>query len=103
MPMGRRSTASTCNGPSCGPITTRPRPIQRQDWRKVTQYWIDHCFNMPEYYRIDNRPAVFIWSPQNVRNDLGREQRGGQALRHVATNGQSGGLSRHLLSGHEFP
>jgi len=41
------------------------------DWRKVTQYWIEHCFNMPEYYRIDNRPAVFIWAPGNVRHDLG--------------------------------
>lgn len=48
-----------------------PKTHSADDWRKVTQYWIDHCFNMPEYYRIDNRPAVFIWAPQNVRNDLG--------------------------------
>lgn len=48
-----------------------PNTHSAEDWRKVTQYWIDHCFNMPEYYRIDNRPAVFIWAPQNVRGDLG--------------------------------
>ena len=48
-----------------------PNTHSAEDWRKVTQYWIDHYFNMPEYYRIDNRPAVFIWAPQNVRHDLG--------------------------------
>lgn len=26
---------------------------------------------MDEYYRIDDRPAVFIWSPRNIRNDVG--------------------------------
>ena len=41
------------------------------DWREVTQYWIDHYFGMEEYYRIDGRPAVFLWSPGNIRRDLG--------------------------------
>ena len=48
-----------------------PNTHSAEDWRKVTQYWIDHYFKMPEYYRIDNRPAVFIWAPQNVRHDVG--------------------------------
>lgn len=48
-----------------------PNTHSVEDWRQVTQYWIDHYFGMPEYYRIDNRPAVFIWAPQNVRHDLG--------------------------------
>jgi hypothetical protein len=48
-----------------------PNTHSAEDWRQVTQYWIDHYFSMPEYYRIDNRPAVFIWAPQNVRHDLG--------------------------------
>jgi hypothetical protein len=48
-----------------------PNTHSADDWRKVTQYWIDHYFHMPEYYRIDNRPAVFIWAPQNVRHDVG--------------------------------
>ena len=42
-----------------------------EDWRKVTQYWIDHCFGMEEYYCIEGRPAVFIWAPGNVRRDVG--------------------------------
>ncbi len=47
-----------------------PQSNSVEDWRKVTQYWIDHYFAMPGYYRIDNRPAVFLWSPQNVARDL---------------------------------
>ncbi len=46
-----------------------------EDWRDVTQYWIDHYFGMEEYYRIDDRPAVFIWSPPNVRRDLGSAEK----------------------------
>ncbi len=48
-----------------------PNTHSAEDWRNVTQYWIDHYFHMPEYYRIDNRPAVFIWAPHNVRQDVG--------------------------------
>lgn len=48
-----------------------PNTHSLEDWRKVTQYWIDHYFKMPEYYRIDNRPAVWIWAPSNVRGDVG--------------------------------
>ncbi|MHB8974409.1 MAG: glycoside hydrolase family 99-like domain-containing protein [Pirellulaceae bacterium] len=48
-----------------------PNTHSVEDWRKVTQYWIDNYFNMPEYYRIDNQPAVFIWAPENVRRDVG--------------------------------
>lgn len=55
-----------------------PNTHSREDWRQVTQYWIDHYFNMPEYYRINGRPAVFIWSPQGVRHDLGGSQKAAQ-------------------------
>ncbi len=48
-----------------------PHTHSVDDWRKVTQFWIDNYFGMDEYYRIDDRPAVFIWAPGNVRNDLG--------------------------------
>ena len=48
-----------------------PNTHSLEDWRKVTQYWIDNYFGMEEYYRIDDRPAVFIWSPGNIRRDLG--------------------------------
>ncbi|MCL4205050.1 MAG: glycoside hydrolase family 99-like domain-containing protein [Pirellulaceae bacterium] len=48
-----------------------PGSHSKDDWRRVTQYWIDHYFSMDEYYRIDGRPAVFIWAPANIRNDVG--------------------------------
>ncbi len=48
-----------------------PHTHSAEDWRKVTQYWIDNYFGMKEYYRIDGRPAVFIWAPANIRNDVG--------------------------------
>ena len=49
----------------------RPGSHSLEDWREVTQYWIDRYLKTDEYYCIDGRPAVFIWSPQNIRNDLG--------------------------------
>ena len=41
-----------------------------EDWRNVTKHWIEHYFNLPGYYRIDEKPAVFLWAPDNLRNDL---------------------------------
>lgn len=48
-----------------------PNTHSREDWRNVTKEWIDRYFNLPGYYRINGKPAVFIWAPSNVRNDLG--------------------------------
>ncbi len=48
-----------------------PGTHSREDWRNVTREWIDHYFNLPSYYRIDGKPAVFLWDPNNIRNDLG--------------------------------
>ncbi len=42
-----------------------------EDWRKLTAHWIERYFSLPGYYRIDARPAVFIWNPQGMRSDLG--------------------------------
>ncbi len=49
----------------------RPNTHSVEDWRNVTQYWIDHYFGLEEYYRINDMPAVFIWAPRNIRRDLG--------------------------------
>ncbi len=42
-----------------------------EDWRKVTREWIDKYFNLKTYYLVDGKPAVYIWSPDNIRRDLG--------------------------------
>ncbi len=47
-----------------------PDTHSEEDWRNVTQCWIDNYFNLPAYYRIDGKPAVLIWAPANVRHDL---------------------------------
>ncbi|NOY80472.1 MAG: DUF5010 domain-containing protein [Kiritimatiellaeota bacterium] len=41
-----------------------------EDQRAVTRYWLAHCFNMPEYYRIDGKPVVIIWSVANMDRDM---------------------------------
>lgn len=48
-----------------------PGTHSREDWRAVTRYWIENYFPLDEYYRIDGRPAVYIWDPRNVRRDVG--------------------------------
>ena len=44
-----------------------------EDQRKVVKFWIDNYFKTPEYYCIDGKPAVMIWSPQNMNRDLGQD------------------------------
>ena len=48
-----------------------PNTHSEADQRAVTQYWLDHYFTMPEYYRINNMPVVCIWAPGNMRRDMG--------------------------------
>jgi hypothetical protein len=48
-----------------------PGSHSEEDQRKVTKFWIDTYFNTPEYYRIDDKPVVMLWSPQNMNRDLG--------------------------------
>lgn len=43
----------------------------REDWRETVQYWIDNYFSLDTYYRIDGKPAVYMWKPRNVRDNIG--------------------------------
>ncbi len=49
------------------------------DQREVAKFWIENYFNMPEYYRIEDKPVVMIWSPENMNRDLG----GGDGCRRL--------------------
>ena len=42
-----------------------------EDQRTVAKFWIDTYFNTPEYFRIDDKPVVMIWSAQNMSRDMG--------------------------------
>jgi len=48
-----------------------PNTHSAEDFRNVTREWIDKYFNLPAYFRIKGKPAVFIWAPANIRRDLG--------------------------------
>ncbi|MDO5581514.1 MAG: glycoside hydrolase family 99-like domain-containing protein [Planctomycetia bacterium] len=41
-----------------------------EDQTEVTRFWIENCFNSPDYYTIDGKPVVMIWSPQQMDKDL---------------------------------
>ena len=41
-----------------------PRTHSREDWRNVTQEWIDQYFGMESYHHIDGKPAIFLWDPR---------------------------------------
>ncbi|MCX5772472.1 MAG: glycoside hydrolase family 99-like domain-containing protein, partial [Candidatus Hydrogenedentes bacterium] len=47
-----------------------PGTHSAEDFRNVTREWIDKYFNLPGYFRINGKPAVFIWAPSNIRADL---------------------------------
>lgn len=48
----------------------RPGSHSEEDQRAVTRFWVDNYFKTPEYYRIDDKPVVMIWSAENMNNDL---------------------------------
>ncbi len=47
-----------------------PGSHSEEDQAAVTKFWIEHYFNTPEYYRIDDRPVVMIWSPEGMDRDI---------------------------------
>ena len=40
------------------------------DQGEVAKFWIENYFCMPEYYRIEDKPVVMIWSPKNMNRDM---------------------------------
>jgi hypothetical protein len=62
-----------------------PNTHSREDWRNVTEFWIDNYFQTPEYLRIDGKPVVAIWAPGNIRRDLG----GGDGAKELLAMSQS--------------
>lgn len=50
------------------------KPIHTSaDNARVTQYWIDHYFTMPEYHRTNGKPTVGIFVPEHYLRDFGSE------------------------------
>ena len=53
-----------------------------EDWASATKTWIEDYFRLDSYYRIDGKPAFFLWDPRNLRNDLGGGDGAKAALEH---------------------
>jgi hypothetical protein len=83
-----------------------PKTHTMDDWRAVTQEWIDHYFNLPTYYAIDGMPALFFWSPVNLRDDLGGSEAVAQALamsQQMAKEAGHKGIAFVALFDHDTP
>ena len=50
-----------------------PGSHSEADQRAVTKFWIENYFNTPEYLRIDDKPVVWMWSPQNMQHDMDKK------------------------------
>ncbi|MCS6830950.1 MAG: glycoside hydrolase family 99-like domain-containing protein [bacterium] len=44
-----------------------------EDCVNLVRHWLKHYFHRPEYLRIDGKPVVIIFSPHDLRRDIGRE------------------------------
>lgn len=48
-----------------------PGTSSETDLLNVTRHWIDHYFKRPEYYTVNGRPLVIIFSPDRLTQDMG--------------------------------
>jgi hypothetical protein len=62
------------------------------DWEAVTREWIDHYFPLQTYYRIDGKPAVFLWDPSLIRHDLGGTEAVRKAFDHSQDMARAAGF-----------
>ncbi len=70
-----------------------PGTHSREDWRNVTQEWIDHYFNLPAYYRLNDKPALFFWDPDGLRADLGGSEEVKAALEESQAMARAAGYA----------
>lgn len=42
------------------------KPPSRDNFLKAVDYWLANYFTNPQYFKIDGRPVVFIFSPENL-------------------------------------
>ena len=48
----------------------QPGAHSTEDMLHVTRFWLEHYFNTPEYYRIDDQPVVQVWAWKNIDRDF---------------------------------
>ncbi len=50
-----------------------PGTSSHEDFMAVVRYWIENYFRRPEYYTIEGKPVVIIFTPHRFRADMGSE------------------------------
>ena len=70
-----------------------PGTHSREDWRNVTQEWIDHYFNLRTYYQLNGKPALFLWDPDGLRTDLGGSEEVKAALEESQAMARAAGYA----------
>ncbi|MDH7482138.1 MAG: glycoside hydrolase family 99-like domain-containing protein [Armatimonadota bacterium] len=50
-----------------------PKTSSAEDMVNVTNYWLDNYFCLPEYFKIDGKPVVIIFSPHRLTEDMGSD------------------------------
>ena len=50
-----------------------PKTSSAEDMVNVTNFWLDNYFLRPEYFKIDGKPVVVIFSPHRLTDDMGIE------------------------------
>ncbi|MCP4642936.1 MAG: hypothetical protein GY851_20995 [bacterium] len=75
-----------------------------EDWKAVSKEWIDNYFGLPGYLQIDGKPAVFIWNPQGIRNDLGGVDAAAEAYAFSQEAARAAGYEgvTFVAMGHDF-
>jgi hypothetical protein len=86
----------------------QPNTHSMEDMEEVTRFWIREYFSMPEYYRIENKPVVMIWSVRDLggadqalaalerSRELAREA-GYDGIWYVAMKWPEAGTDRYLI------
>jgi hypothetical protein len=62
-------------------------------------FWIEHYFRHPSYLKVDNRPALFIYRPEFLVQDLGGADQVNQAFGHMRQACREAGLAGLYLLG----
>lgn len=70
-----------------------------RDLERVTDYWIAHYLNKENYFRLDGRPLVFIFSPEKYVRDAGGIERAKILIRNFKARAIAAHCGEPLLIG----
>ncbi len=47
-------------------------PASRENFERMVSYWVRYYFQRPDYLRIDNKPVVFVFLADMLKNDAAK-------------------------------